>query len=135
MVRKSTGPRLSSTSTAAKAPEELTFADVPADLRPSSFARVWLSVVPLRPDETDERHCSLAFGLSVDEGDRERSVGRTLAVDSHWRTKLAQEAHAEAYRAWLADNGLADLVRSNGAPTGAWSMQSFRRWDEARRGI
>ncbi|OBA32894.1 hypothetical protein A5766_12605 [Gordonia sp. 852002-51296_SCH5728562-b] len=135
MVRKSTGPRLSSTSTATKSPDELTFADVPAEQRPSSFARVWLAVVPLRPDETDERHCSLAYGLSVDEVDRERAVGHTLAVDSHWRTKLAQEAHAEAYRTWLADNGLARFVRSNGAPTGAWSMQSFRRWDETRRGI
>ena len=116
MARKRTGPALAPSRGKVEGLD-----DVPAQFRPNRFRDEWLSVVPLRPDETDERHCSLAYGLSVEEVDRERSVGRKVQPYGHWRTMLAAEARERAYTEWLGANGLLD---DRGHPLRGWSL-----WD------
>ncbi|GAA4661656.1 hypothetical protein [Gordonia humi] len=114
----------------AKAPHELTFADVPEEFRPSSFRDVWLAVVPLHVDETNEQHCSLAYGLSCDEVERERAVGHRLRADAHWRARLASETREVEFRAWLDERG---LLKANGQPIRGWTSRDFQMWDQARR--
>lgn len=115
---------------------ELTFADVPAELRPSGF-RYWLNRVPEHPDIRNADHCEAAFGEDID---RARLLVAHHAphrppVDPHWRSQIAAAEQWEVYVAWCAERGLTHAgidPRTRGAVPRAWSWSEFRRWEDAQ---
>lgn len=100
-------PMLASDLLASGSPARLTFADVPAELRPSNWRR-WLRKV----SNGDIRE-------AVESGIEEKRA-REMAVG---------DLQGDAYCAWLADH---DLTTPAGRPARGWDSTTLARWEESR---
>lgn len=114
----------------------LTFADVPARLRPSAF-HLWLAEVPLHPDHADADHVAAAYGADLEEVEElvARHLPRRPPADNHWRSQIAEAQQWEEYVEWCQEHGLVEAgvnPRSKAAVARAWHWSAFQRWEAQR---
>lgn len=107
---------------------ELTFSDVPADLRPSAW-KAWEDKVGQTPRTVDELEA--AFWVNGHEPNpwaskaEQRSYDPGLP-DPHWRREVARARHHDAYAQWLADN---NLTSENGQALPGWFWSDLQAWE------
>ncbi|WP_040705682.1 hypothetical protein [Nocardia takedensis] len=118
-----TGP--ADTGHPARRPGVLTFADVPARLRPSAYPR-WLAEVPRTPRTDDERDAAYGGEDQPNPYDPRAPLATLPVPAAHWREQVASQRHHDAYIGWLAERGL--LSPAGVAPV-AWRWSALTHWE------
>ncbi len=114
----------------------LSFADVPARLRPSAW-QTWLDELgPFIPDATsDDEAFVLAYELTREQA---AAVSVLPQPGAHWQAIASADRHMQAYMNWLRVRGLTtvpdDHPESRGISIGfavrGWGWSDFEDWEK-----